>query len=91
MCYDPRHHPKPRPFLTRREMLPQTSTGFGMLALSALMADPSYAGLGQAVTDGPLAAKTPPLAPRGEERHLLLPVGGALARRLLRSQTAARG
>ncbi len=64
MCYDPRHHPAPRPFLTRREMLRQTSTGFGMLALSALMADSSYAGLGQAVTDGPLAAKTPPLAPR---------------------------
>ena len=64
MCYDPRDHPAPRPFLTRREMLRQTSTGFGMLALSALMADSSYAGLGQAVTDGPLAAKTPPFAPR---------------------------
>jgi hypothetical protein len=64
MSYDPRHHPKPCPFLTRREMLRQTSTGFGMLALSALMADSSYAGLGQAVTDGPLAAKTPPLAPK---------------------------
>ena len=64
MCYDPRHHPKPRPFLTRREMLRQTSTGFGMLALSALMADSSYAGLGHELADGPLAAKTPPLAPR---------------------------
>ena len=64
MCYDPRHHPVPRPFLTRREMLRQTSTGFGMLALSALMADSSYAALSQALTDGPLAAKTPPLAPR---------------------------
>ena len=31
--------------LTRREMLRQSSTGFGMLALSALMADRSYAGL----------------------------------------------
>jgi len=39
MSYDPLDHPIPYPFLTRREMLRQTSTGFGMLALSALMAD----------------------------------------------------
>ena len=91
MCYDPRHHPAPRPFLTRREMLRQTSTGFGMLALSALMADSSYAGLGQAVTDGPLAAKTPPFAPRVKNVIFCYMAGGALASRLLRSQTAARG
>ena len=64
MCYDPRDHPRPYPFLTRREMLRQTSTGFGMLALSALMADPSYAGLGQELADQSLAANTPPFAPR---------------------------
>ena len=45
MPFDPRQHPGPRPFVTRREMLRQTSTGFGWLALAALMADESYAGL----------------------------------------------
>ena len=45
MCLDPSRHPAPRPFPTRREMLRQTSSGFGLLALSALMADRSYAGL----------------------------------------------
>jgi len=64
MCYDPRHHPDSRRFLTRRDMLRQTSTGFGMLALSALMADSSYAGLSQATGEGPLVAKTPPLPPK---------------------------
>ena len=34
-----------QPGFSRREMLRRTSTGFGMLALSALMADPAYAGL----------------------------------------------
>jgi len=63
MCYDPRHHPDSRRFLTRRDMLRQTSTGFGMLALSALMADSSYAGLSQATGEGPLVAKIPPLLP----------------------------
>ncbi|MBN00631.1 MAG: sulfatase [Planctomycetaceae bacterium] len=36
---------KRQPLLSRREVLQQTSTGFGMLALSGLMADGSYAGL----------------------------------------------
>lgn len=31
--------------LTRRELLKTSATGFGMLALSALMSDPAYAGL----------------------------------------------
>ena len=39
MPFNPLHHPGARPFLPRREMLRQTSTGFGWLALSALMAD----------------------------------------------------
>ena len=72
MPFDPRHHPGARPFLTRREMLRQTSTGFGWLALSALMADKAYAGLAQgggaagatgATAAGPLAAKAPDFAP----------------------------
>ncbi|MFN3648357.1 MAG: DUF1501 domain-containing protein [Armatimonadota bacterium] len=33
--------------MTRRELLKTSANGFGMLALSALMADPSYAGLVQ--------------------------------------------
>ena len=64
MSYIPRHHPGLCPFLTRREMLRQTSTGFGMLALSALLADRSYAGLAQDGVEGPLAAKAPLLRPR---------------------------
>ena len=31
--------------VTRRELLRQTANGFGITALSALMADPAYAGL----------------------------------------------
>ena len=38
-------------------MLRRTSTGFGMLALSALMADPAYAGLVPAPPENPLAPK----------------------------------
>ena len=64
MCYDPNHHPERRRFITRREMLRQTSTGFGFLALSALMADEAHAAVAQAVTEGPLAAKAPHFAPR---------------------------
>ena len=65
MCLDPRRHPAPRPFPTRREMLRRTSTGFGLLALSALMADRSYAGLAQEEEGGgPLAAKPPHFPPK---------------------------
>ena len=70
MPFDPRQHPGARPFVTRREMLRQTSTGFGWLALTALMADRAYAGLGQAgaagatAAEGPLAAKAPDFAPQ---------------------------
>ncbi len=44
MTLDPRFHPRPRRPVSRREMLRTTSTGFGMLALAGLMADPAYAG-----------------------------------------------
>ncbi len=64
MCYEPSYHPRPRPFIARREMLRQTSTGFGLLALSALMADTAYAGVAQSSAAGPLAAKPPHFAPR---------------------------
>ena len=64
MSYDPTQHPGPIPFLTRREMLRQTSTGFGWLALSALMADKAYAGVSQAFAEGPLAPKAPDFAPK---------------------------
>ena len=64
MSYDPTQHPGPIPFLTRREMLRQTSTGFGWLALSALMADKAYAGVPQALAEGPLAPKAPDFAPK---------------------------
>ena len=66
MCFNTRHHhnhPAPRPFQTRREMLRRTSTGFGFLALSALMADRAYGGLAQDPSEGPLAAKPPPRPP----------------------------
>ena len=64
MSYDPSQHPGPVPFLTRREMLRQTSTGFGWLALSALMADQVYAGRLQTDTNGPLAPKAPDFVPK---------------------------
>lgn len=38
--------------LSRREMLTQCSTGFGMMALSGLMAQDSFAGLSAAATEG---------------------------------------
>ena len=41
--------------VTRRELLRQTANGFGITALSALMADPAYAGL-----SGPLKPHFPP-------------------------------
>ena len=62
MSFEARHHPRLRPCFTRREMLRKTSTGFGMLALSALMADRAYAGL--VPTDSPLAAKAPDFKPK---------------------------
>ncbi len=68
MCFDPRHHrdhPARRPFQTRREMLRNTSSGFGFLALSALMADRAYGGLVQDPSAvGPLAVKDPHFAPK---------------------------
>ena len=64
MCNDPRHDLGPRSFLSRREMLRQASTGFGWLALSALMADRAYAGGTQDPGDGPLAEKPPHFAPQ---------------------------
>ena len=45
------------PGFSRREMLRRTSTGFGMLALSALMADPAYAGLVPSPPENPLAPR----------------------------------
>ncbi|MYB52754.1 MAG: DUF1501 domain-containing protein, partial [Acidobacteriia bacterium] len=53
MTFDPRFHPRPRRPVSRREMLRTTSTGFGMLALAGLMADPAYAGPSEAT--GPQA------------------------------------
>ena len=43
MTVHPHYRPRPRVPLSRRDMLRTTSTGFGMLALSGLMADPAYA------------------------------------------------
>ncbi len=56
----PRFHPG----FSRREMLRRTSTGFGMLALSALMADPAYAGLVPDRRGNPLAPKPSHHQPR---------------------------
>jgi len=64
MPFNSHNHPNSCPFLTRREMLRQTSTGFGFLALSALMADRGYAGLAQQALDGPLAVKPPDFEPK---------------------------
>ena len=40
---DPRLHPTPAPYFSRREMLRNTSTGFGLLALAGLLSDSAYA------------------------------------------------
>ncbi len=42
MKIDPRYRPGRRGPLSRREMLRQTSIGFGLTALAGLMADPAY-------------------------------------------------
>jgi hypothetical protein len=47
-----------RPCFTRRDLLRQTSSGFGMLALRGLMAEPGFAGL----TDGARVAHHLPRA-----------------------------
>ena len=70
------HHFRFKPHLTRREMLRKTSTGFGMLALSALMADPAYAGLGKSSADGPLAPRSPHFAPQVKNVILCYLSGG---------------
>ena len=64
MSFEDYHHPRYRPHLTRRQMLRKTSTGFGMLALSALMSDPAYAAQVESKSDSPLAPKTPDFNPR---------------------------
>ena len=75
MPLDP-HHFRFRPHLTRREMLRQTSTGFGMLALSALMADPAYAGLEKLIGDGPLSPRSPHFTPKVKNVILCYLSGG---------------
>ncbi|MEE8141929.1 MAG: DUF1501 domain-containing protein, partial [Planctomycetota bacterium] len=75
MPFDP-HHFRFRPYLTRREMLRKTSTGFGMLALSALMADPAYAALGKSSADGPLGPRSPHFAPKVKNVILCYLSGG---------------
>jgi len=75
MPFNP-HHFQFRPYLTRREMLRKTSTGFGMLALSALMADPAYAGPGKSAEDRPLAPRSPHFAPKVKNVILCYLSGG---------------
>ncbi len=53
-----------QPVFSRRKMLRHTSTGFGMLALSALMADPAYAGLAPSSPKDPLVPKPGHYKPR---------------------------
>ena len=87
MCFDSRHHrdhPARRPFQTRREMLRNTSTGFGFLALQALIGDGAFAGLRQEATDGPLAAKPPHFAPKVKNVILCYIVRRAVSHRFVR-------
>ena len=57
--------------LSRRDMLKQSSVGFGSLALSALMAEDS-----QAETNDPLAAKSPQFPARADQIIFLFMHGG---------------
>ncbi len=59
-----RNHVAPRPYLSRREMLLRSSTGFGMLALRALMAGEAYAATNASQAAGPLAPKAPDFDPK---------------------------
>ena len=69
------HRWQPRGSISRREMLTRCSTGFGMLALSGLMADPAYAGLAESV-ENPLSQKKPHFAPKAKSVILCHMSGG---------------
>ena len=66
--------------LSRRDVLKYASSGFGLMALSALMADKAYADL---------ATQKPHFTPKSEERHFLLHARRCLARRYLRPEAEA--
>jgi hypothetical protein len=59
---------------SRREMLQRTSTGFGALALSALMSDPAYGAVTK--SEGPLAPREPDFDPKVKSVILCYLSGG---------------
>src|SRR4051794_899962 len=61
--------------VTRRQMLERSSTGFGMLALSALMADPAYANDPRPAAE-PSGPGRPHFAPRAKNVILCYMSGG---------------
>ena len=56
-------------------MLTRCSTGFGMLALSGLMADEAYAGLAESA-ENPLSSKKPYFEPKAKSVILCHMSGG---------------
>ena len=76
------------PALSRRRMLAHCSSGFGLAALSALLSDAAFGAF--AGRDDRLGRQAASFRPQGQERHLLLHVRRRVARRLIRSQAAAR-
>ncbi len=52
--------------ISRRQMLARCSTGFGMLALSGLLADKAYAGLAKSVTAGTSPVGSPHFRPKAK-------------------------
>ena len=87
---DPRYHPYPRRHVTRHEMLRNTSTGFGMLALAGLMADKAYGATPKPQAELPLAPKKPHFSPKVKNVIFCYMSGGLSQGRLVRPQAAPR-
>ena len=70
------HRFLPRP-TTRREMLLQTGSGFGAAALTALMADPAFAGPADSRRNDPLAPRKPHLSDAPAKSCIFVYLAGA--------------
>jgi hypothetical protein len=72
---DPRHAIRPQ-FLSRRELLRYCANGFGMLGLSALLAEEARASAPAVAKDDPLAVRPPMYTPRAKRVIFLFMSGG---------------
>jgi hypothetical protein len=75
---DPLHN-RPRPYLSRRDMLRQCGSGFGMVGLMSLLAEAAQAGAtpsGSSALANPLAVRPPMYPPRAKRVIFLFMSGG---------------